>query len=207
MKKYKCIIFDLDGTILDTEEMNIVPLRRLIKEELGKDIAYEKLLKYRAYPGKQTLKLLGFNKIDQAYDKWVTYVNEYEVGAKLYEGFNEVLQILNESGVVSCISSSKTKKQYEIDFCSTGLQKYIKNAVLAEDTENHKPHPEPILKVMENLDVKASDIIYIGDTIADYRATRMAGIDFALALWGAYTIEGIDADYNLSNPKEILKFI
>lgn len=207
MKKYKCIIFDLDGTILDTEEMNIVPLRRLIKEELGKNIAYEELLKYRAYPGEQTLKLLGFNKIDQAYEKWVTYVNEYEIGAKLYEGFSEVFQILNKSGIVLCISSSKTKKQYEIDFCSTGLQKYIKNVVLAEDTENHKPHPEPILKVMKKLEMKASDILYIGDTIADYRATRMAGIDFALALWGAYTTDGIDADHNLSNPREILKFI
>ena len=42
MGKYKCIIFDLDGTVLDTERMNFVPLQRLIKEELGLEIEYEK---------------------------------------------------------------------------------------------------------------------------------------------------------------------
>ena len=63
MKKYKCIIFDLDGTMLDTEKMNMIPLQRLIKEELSLDIKYEDLLKYRAYAGKTTLKLLGFKDI------------------------------------------------------------------------------------------------------------------------------------------------
>lgn len=48
-KKFDCIIFDLDGTMLDTERINIIPLQRLIKEELGKEISYENLLEYRAY--------------------------------------------------------------------------------------------------------------------------------------------------------------
>ena len=55
MREYKCIIFDLDGTILNTERMNLIPLQRLIKEELGEVISYEDLLKYKAYAGKRTL--------------------------------------------------------------------------------------------------------------------------------------------------------
>ena len=105
------------------------------------------------------------------------------------------------------ISSSKTKAQYEIDFYKTGLQKYMKSVVLAEDTINHKPHPEPLLKAIEELGIEAKDAVYVGDTIADYRATRMAGMDFAFALWGAFTREGIDADYNLESPKDILEMI
>ena len=46
MKKYKAIIYDIDGTILDTLEMNIVPLMKIIEEETGKKVAYEELLKY-----------------------------------------------------------------------------------------------------------------------------------------------------------------
>lgn len=205
MKKYKCVIFDLDGTMLDTEEMNMIPLQRLIKEELNKDILYNDLLKYRAYAGKKTLELLGFNDIEKSYSKWVKYVNEYENGAELYDGFKEVIEALDKNNILCGISSSKTRAQYEIDFFKTGLQKYMKSVILAEDTENHKPHPEPLLKVAETLEVSPKEVVYVGDTFADYNAAKSAGMDFAFAIWGASDTNGIEADYNLNEPKDLLK--
>ena len=207
MKKYKCVIFDLDGTMIDTEEMNIIPLQRLIKEELSQDIAYEDLLKYMAYPGKKTLKLLGFKDVETSYNKWVKYVNEYEEGAKLFEGFHEVIESLDSNGILCGIASSKMKEQYEIDFLKTGLQKYIKSVVLAEDTEKHKPHPDPLLKAVEILNIEPKDAMYIGDTFSDYKSTKAAGMDFGLAGWGARDITDIEADYYLNEPKDILKIL
>ncbi|GAA0675406.1 MAG: HAD family hydrolase [Clostridium cadaveris] len=207
MKKYKCIIFDLDGTMLNTEEMNMIPLQRLIKEELNKDISYNDLLKYKAYSGKKTLELLGFNDIEKSYSKWVKYVNEYENGAELYDGFKEVIETLDKNNILCGISSSKTRAQYEIDFFKTGLQKYMKSVILAEDTENHKPHPEPLLKVAETLEVSPKEVIYVGDTFADYNAAKSAGMDFAFAIWGASDTNGIEADYNLNEPKDLLKVL
>lgn len=203
-KRYKCVIFDLDGTMLDTEKMNIIPLQRLVKEELGQDVSYESLLKYRAYTGKKTLQLLGFENIEKTYEKWVRYVNEFEEGAILYNGFDKVIKVLNENGILCGISSSKMKNQYEIDFFPTGLQKYMKAVILAEDTDNHKPHPEPLLKAAELLGVDPKESIYVGDTMADYKASRLAGMDFALALWGAADITDIKATYNLKDPMDIL---
>ncbi|WP_195988802.1 HAD-IA family hydrolase [Clostridium sp. D53t1_180928_C8] len=207
MKKYKCIIFDLDGTMLDTEKMNMIPLQRLIKEELSIDIKYEDLLKYRAYAGKTTLKMLGFKDIEASYSKWVKYVNEYEDGAKLYEGFDEVIKGLDENGILCGIASSKMKSQYEIDFLKTGLQSYMKSVILAEDTENHKPHPEPLLKAIEILNIEPKDAMYVGDTVADYKSTKAAGMDFGLAVWGATDLDGIKADHYLNTPKDILKVL
>ncbi|MGL4449851.1 MAG: HAD family hydrolase [Sarcina sp.] len=205
--RYKCVIFDLDGTILDTEEMNLVPLQRLIKEELNIDMSYESLLKYRAYAGKKTLNLLGFKDVKKSYPKWVKYVNEYQNGAKLYDGVKDVIEKLYEEGVILCIASSKTREQYKIDFEKTGLHKYMTNVVLAEDTENHKPHPEPLLKALKNLNINANEAIYVGDTIADFKASNLAGVDFALAVWGASEVEGIKAKYNLKIPKELLQIL
>ena len=207
MKKYKCIIFDLDGTILDTEEMNIIPLQRLIKEELNQDIDYEDLLKYRAYEGKKTLELLGFKDVEASYQKWVKYVNAYESGAKLFDGFDEVIKTLEDNGILCGISSSKTKAQYEIDFIKTGLHKYMKSVVLSEDTKNHKPHPEPLLKALEILNIHPNEAIYVGDTFSDYKASKESGMDFAFALWGATSTEGIHADFNLNEPKDLLKVL
>lgn len=207
MKKYKCIIFDLDGTMLDTEKMNMIPLQRLIKEELSIDIKYEDLLKYRAYAGKTTLKMLGFKDIEASYSKWVKYVNEYEDGAKLYEGFDEVIKGLDENGILCGIASSKMKSQYEIDFLKTGLQSYMKSVILAEDTENNKPHPEPLLKAIEILNIEPKDAMYVGDTFADYKSTKAAGMDFGLAVWGATDLDGIKADHYLNTPKDILKVL
>lgn len=207
MKKYKCIIFDLDGTMLDTEKMNMIPLQRLIKEELSIDIKYEDLLKYRAYAGKTTLKMLGFKDIEASYSKWVKYVNEYEDGAKLYEGFDEVIKGLDENGILCGIASSKMKSQYEIDFLKTGLQSYMKSVILAEDTENHKPHPEPLLKAIEILNIEPKDAMYVGDTFADYKSTKAAGMDLGLAVWGATDLDGIKADHYLNTPKDILKVL
>ena len=207
MKKYKCIIFDLDGTMLDTEKMNMIPLQRVIKEELNKDVSYESLLKYMAYPGRKTLEYLGIKDIERVYDKWVRYVNEFEDGAQLYDGFDNIVKSLDSKGILCGIASSKTRKQYEIDFHKTGLHKYMKSVILADDTENHKPHPEPLLRVTENLDIDPKECIYIGDTISDYKATKAAGMDFGLALWGARDITEINADYEFKNPEDILELV
>ena len=192
MGRYKCIIFDLDGTMLDTAKMNIIPLQRVIKEELNKEVSYESLLKYMAYPGKKTLGYLGIKDIKRVYDKLVKYVNEFEERAKLYDGFENVIT---------------SREQYEIDFTKTGLHKYMKSIILSDDTENHKPHPEPLLKVAENLNIDPKDCMYIGDTVSDYKATKAAGMDFGLALWGASDISEIKADYQFKKPVDILEVI
>lgn len=205
MGRYKCIIFDIDGTILNTERMNLVPLQRLIREELGLEISYKDLLKYKAYAGKRTIEELGFKDIDRSYSKWVKYVNDFEEGAVLYEGISEVIKTLNSKEIICAIASSKMKNQYEIDFEPTGLKNYIKCKVLAEDTKRHKPYPDPLLKVTEILNINPKDCMYIGDTIFDFKATKAAGMDFGIALWGADNLEGIKADFDFKEPNDILK--
>ena len=50
MKKYKAIIYDIDGTLLDTLKMNMYPLMKIIKEETGEDWTFEQVLKFAANP-------------------------------------------------------------------------------------------------------------------------------------------------------------
>lgn len=203
----KCVIYDLDGTVLDTEEMNFIPLQRLIKEELEKEIEYEELLKYKANAGLKTIEELGFIDIENSYKKWVRYVNEYEKGAKLYENFDKVIEEVSKMGIIQGIASSKMRKQYEIDFYDTGLHKYMECEVLAEDTEKHKPHPEPILKALEILNIHPSEALYVGDTESDMLASKEAEVEFALAKWGCVDVDKVKADYYLDSPEDLLKIL
>ena len=94
MKKYKAIIYDIDGTLLDTLKMNMYPLMKIIKEETGEDWTFEQVLKFAAYPGMKVMEELGVKDQEKTYARWVQYVNDYEDGATLFEGFEEVLEHL-----------------------------------------------------------------------------------------------------------------
>ena len=207
MGKYKAIIYDIDGTVLNTLDMNMYPLMKIIKEETGEDWTFEQVLKFAAYPGMKVMEELGVKDKEKTYARWVKYVNEYEEGAKLFEGFEEVFDKLSQY-VLQAVVSAKTQKQYQIDFVSKGLDHYMKATVLADDTNKHKPDPEPILLCVKKLNIDVSDAIYIGDAYSDYLAAKNAGMDFGYAKWGSVSSDGIvNSTYEFDEPRELLKLI
>lgn len=207
MKRYKAVIYDIDGTILDTLKMNMIPLMKIIEEETGEKITYEEVLKYAAAPGKRTLTDLKIKDVEKTYTRWVKYVNEYAKGAKLYDGFEKVFTAF-EGKIIQAIASSKTVSQYQIDFVEKGLDKYIQVAILADDTKKHKPDPEPLFKCLDSLKIKPQEAIFIGDSYSDYLAAKSANIDFGYAMWGSVSGQGIEEpEYTFRQPIELLKLI
>lgn len=153
MNKYKAIIYDIDGTILNTLNMNMYPLLQIIKEETGETWSFNQVLKFAAYPGMKVMEELKVKDSEATYARWVKYVNAYEEGATLYDGFMDVFEVFKKNDIKQAIVSAKTHKQYEIDICSKGIDQYMDTVILAEDTTKHKPDPEPLLKCIENLNV------------------------------------------------------
>lgn len=207
MKKYKAIIYDLDGTVLNTLNMNMYPLMKIIKEETGEDWTFKEVLKFVPYPGMKVMEELQVKDPEKTYARWVQYVNEYEGGATLYDGFLEVFEAF-ESNVIQAVASAKTTEQYQIDFIDKGLDRYIKVAVLADDTKKHKPDPEPLLECIKRLGINVEDALYIGDALSDYQASKNAGMDFGYAKWGSVSDIGIDEPtYIFEKPIDILKLL
>lgn len=205
---YKAIIYDIDGTLLNTLNMNMIPLLKIIKEELGEDWSLEDVLKFASYPGMRVMEELNVKDKEKTYARWVKYVNEYEEGATLYEGIGIVLQTIHDAHIRQAVISAKKRKQYDIDFVSKGLDKYIEVAVLADDTDKHKPDPSPIYLCLEKLGLNKKDVIYVGDAYSDYQVCQNAGIDFAYAKWGSVSQEGIkQPTFMLEKPLDILKLI
>ena len=202
--KYEAIIYDLDGTLLDTIAMNMYPLIKIIKEELGIEKTFEEVKHCFSMTGKQTLDYWGID-YERVYPRWVQYVNEFEEGATPYENVEKVLKTLHQKQVRQAVVSAKLRKQYEIDFVSRGFDQYIEVEVLADDTDKHKPDPEPIYLCLEKLRLNKEDVIYIGDALSDYQVCINAGIDFAYAKWGSVSNKGIEnPTIVLDEPLDIL---
>lgn len=206
MKTYQAVLYDLDGTLLDTVHMNLYPLLRIIQEELGEQRSLEDVVKYMAYPGMKTMEELGVKDPQAVYQRWVRYVNAYEEGATPYPGVVETLEALKARGIRQAVVSSKKHSQYQIDMVGHGLDAYMETAVLEEDTSRHKPHPDPILECLRRLGLEPGQTLYVGDTPSDGQAAQAAGVDFAHVRWNGVDYGAVPgARYTLHHPQELLQ--
>lgn len=207
-KTYQAIIYDIDGTVLNTLNMNMYPLMKIIQEETGEEWTFEQVLRFAAYPGMKVMAELGVKDPETTYARWVKYVNEYEEGATLYDGFEKVLPAFQQAGMTQAVVSAKTARQYEIDVVSKGLDPYFEAVILADDTQEHKPHPAPLLACLERLHLGVDQAIYIGDALSDYQAAQNAGMDFGYARWGSVSSQGIEAPtYTFQHPLDLLALL
>ncbi|NTW90564.1 MAG: HAD-IA family hydrolase [Erysipelotrichaceae bacterium] len=207
MRKYKAIIYDIDGTLLDTLKMNMIPLLKILHEEGLRDFTYETVLKYASYPGRKVLEELGIENREEVYARWVRYVNEFEEGASIYPGVVDLLKKVESMDIIQAVVSAKTYNQYRIDVVSKGLDMFMKCRVLAEDTDKHKPDPEPLLKCCELLGLKPKEVCYVGDAYSDYLASKEAHIDFFYAKWNGLHDERIIDVVELNHPLELIESI
>lgn len=204
---YKYIIFDIDGTLLDTEFAVLTSLQKLVLEELNKHMSFEELRFALGIPGEVTLEKLKISNVSACNNKWNEYINDNFQHVKVFDKIEETLAALSKMGISMGIVTSKTKEEFQNDFVHFGMDQYFELVVCADDTKKHKPNPEPILKLIEQAGIDNSKAIYIGDTKYDMKCAYSAGIDFALALWGAKSSNGIDANYILEDPKQILELV
>lgn len=203
----KCVVFDVDGTLIDTGEAIISSLQKVLKEDLGQTYSEDELSFAFGIPGAVTLKKLGINDVEYSIGKWIRYLDDFSDSIKVFEGIDNCLKKIKELNLKTGIVTSKTREEFESNFIPFGLSDYFDYVVCANDTAKHKPHPEPILKLMNISGNKPEDIVYIGDTKYDKECAEGAGVKFGLALWGAKSAEGFDSSYILNSPKDILEFI
>ncbi|WP_213421341.1 HAD family hydrolase [Bhargavaea massiliensis] len=204
---YKTIIFDVDGTLIDTEKAVLGSLQKMLKEEYGKQMPLEELTFVLGIPGSSSLPQLGIGDINHANQRWNHFMKDFYQEIKVFDGMKEVLGTLEDRDLVLGIVTSKTNQEIIDDFEPFGLSGYMTHTVSADDTEKHKPDPDPLLKFLEISGADPKTAIYIGDTVYDYACARDAGIDFGLALWGCKNSEGISATYNFEKPQDVIRLL
>lgn len=204
--RYKHIVFDIDGTLIDTEYAVLHSLQETVRTVTGKTPEIKELTFALGITGKDALEKLNFTDIPFALALWGIKMGKYSNTVRVFEGITELLDSLLQFGYESGIVTSKTREEFEHDFSRFSINKYFSTVICADDTSEHKPSPALLFKYMEISNTSNHELLYIGDSLYDMECAKKANIDFALACWGAFS-RNITANYYLEKPTELLSIL
>ncbi len=201
--KYKHIVFDIDGTLIDTEYAVLHSLEDTIRELSERKIQLSELKFALGITGIDALKKLEIKDISYAMELWNENMCKYDDTIQVFDGIPSLLKNLLKLDIEIGIVTSKTREEFTHDFCRFGISNYFKTIICADDTQEHKPNAAPLLKYLELSKIDNRKALYIGDSKYDSKCAKNAGIDFALAVWGSHC-KHIRADYFLERPADLL---
>jgi pyrophosphatase PpaX len=193
----RAILFDLDGTLIDTTELILRCFdhswqcvlgcgntRQALIETFGMPLkeAMVKLLEAREPNGK---KLAEDGLVERLLAEYRSFnLSNHDALATGFEGVAGVIAELRERGYRTGVVTSKSRELATRGLRLCALESLIDTAVFLEDTTRHKPGPEPILVALDRLKAAPFEAAYVGDSCHDIVAGRAAGVITVAALWG-----------------------
>lgn len=207
----KNFIFDVDGTLIDTIKM-YMPAMQITLAKHGYDREYDELSRVFGITAIDALREVGVrdNDLQPIFKEWFALAYQNSDKVSVYAEIDDTLrQLKAHFGVKLVVATSKTNDEYVNEFQPKfSIAKYFDAHITADDTQKHKPEPEPILAGLAKINAAPDESMYIGDTINDLKAAHAAGIKFGSALWGAAAPEELgDADFSLQRPSELLRLL
>ncbi|WP_283678010.1 HAD family hydrolase [Lentilactobacillus sp. Marseille-Q4993] len=197
-------IFDVDGTLIDTETMYLKPLSQVLANN-GYQVSKDELNAVFGITAIDALKRLGVTDPQKIKDEWFSKVPDFRDTVTVFDGIEDALAELSKTKKVA-VATSKASDEFKRDVTPFGLDKYFSEFVFLDDVEYGKPAPDPVLKGIEKLGSRAEMTVYVGDTEYDLQAAHAAGSKFALAGWQTPMNPKFSAtDFYLKEPADLLK--
>jgi len=202
------IVFDLDGTVVDTVELIVESFRYATRTVLGEVLPDEVITAGVGQPLMLQMERLSASHARELYDVYREYNHRrHDELIRGYEGVAEMLDGLRAAGRRLGIVTSKSRDTTEMAFRAVGLRERFDVVVTASDTSEHKPSPAPLLLCLGRLGATAERSLYVGDSPFDIVAGAAAGMATAAVAWGVFGRESLLAaapDFWLDQPGELL---
>lgn len=208
MKNYKALLFDLDGTILNTNELIIESFLYVLGEKFPGKYSRETVIPFLGPPLFET-----FNGIDPAltetltasYHKWNLEKHDQMVAP--FDGVVETLRQLKNEGYKLAIVSTKRREMIERGLQLMECETLFDTIVGFDDVTYTKPDPEPIQIALQRIDANKEDALMIGDNFHDIVGGQRAGVDTAAVAWsikGEAFLATYNPTYMLHHMSELL---
>lgn len=207
---FDAVLFDLDGTVLDTIELILGSYRHTFRAHGLPVPSDERILANLGMPLEACLApfvddpaaILAMVETYQAHNHAT-----HDGLVRAYPGIPELLGALE---VPSAVVTSKRRAATELGLRIASLSDAFDVLVCADDVANRKPHPEPVLRAVELLGVELDRTLFVGDSTFDLIAGRAAGVRTAGVLWGPFsrdTLAACDPDHLVESVAELREIL
>lgn len=212
MKNLKCVIFDVDGTITQTNELIFAAFNYVTFKYTGKKYSPAEITAMFGPPEEGTLeKVVGKQNLKEALEDFLEfYRSNHSILARIYPGILEILEYLKQRNVIMAVFTGKGKHSTLITLGEFNIKKYFDIIVTGNDVINHKPSGEGITKILNYFGLSAENVLMVGDAVADIMASREAGVQIAAVVWDSYgkdKVKNMKVDFLFESVDELSVFI
>lgn len=209
----KGVLFDLDGTLIDTNELTYKSFLFMFKEIFDKELPKSEITKFYGKPLEESLS--KFAEDDIMLNKMISTYRKYNKAnhdslCKVFDGVVEMLEKLKERNIKIAIVTSKKRDMAKRGLKVTNIFKYIDVIITPEDTTKHKPEGETAMKACEILKLDPKEVLMVGDSPYDLMCGKNAG---TLCCGVEYTeidlseLMRVKPDYMIKKPIDLLEVI
>jgi pyrophosphatase PpaX len=202
--RFPVVLFDLDGTVVDSGGIILASMRHATRTVLGRDIPDEALMAAVGGPGlEHQMRSFGPDHVEELIRVYREHNEPLHTELRICVGMDDVLVALKEQGRKLGIVSAKRRRTVELAFANVEIGHLFDVVVGGDETAKHKPDPAPLELALDRLGARAGETAYVGDSPFDVAAARAAGVFSVAVGWGGiHRVE--DADAFVETPEELL---
>ncbi|MDY6029637.1 MAG: pyrophosphatase PpaX [Acidaminococcaceae bacterium] len=210
----KAILFDLDGTLIDTVELIIETFQHTARTVLQRELSREEIVPTfgltlaEAFAGFTDDAAMA-ERMREAYREYNEIHHDRLISR--IDGVEDVLGKIAQAGYKQAVVTSKKRLMAQRGLRCCGLEAYIETIVACGETVMAKPHPEPMLKACRLLGVAPEECLCIGDSPFDLQSGKSAGTLTAAVRYTAYDWQRLlqegQPDFIINEPSDILDIL
>jgi pyrophosphatase PpaX len=207
--RFPVVLFDLDGTVIDSGAMILASMRYAAREVLGVEVSDEQLMATVGGPGLEAqMQALSPDRVDELVTVYRAHNEPLHDELVCCTGMDEVLVQLKDEGRRLGIVTAKRRQTVELAFARIPIEHLFETVVGGDETKKHKPDPEPLLLALERLGAAPDDAVYVGDAPFDVKAAKAAGLYSVGVSWGGIhgreRVEAEEPDALVDTTEELL---